>query len=103
MDVAAWLHGLGLEQYAQLFRDNDIDGEILRGMTPEDLKELGSGDRRRVPPRRAVIAAGRQSELARSRQSCWYRNHMAKAAVALQLTDRAVEGKHRRSRHESTN
>jgi class 3 adenylate cyclase len=41
MDVAAWLHGLGLEQYAQLFRDNDIDGEILRGMTSEDLKELG--------------------------------------------------------------
>src|SRR5438874_10791433 len=29
MDVPAWLRGLGLEQYAQLFRDNDIDGEIL--------------------------------------------------------------------------
>ena len=41
MDVAAWLRGLGLEQYAELFRDNDIDGEILRGMTAEDLKELG--------------------------------------------------------------
>ena len=41
MDIAAWLRGLGLEQYAQLFRDNDIDGEILRGMTAEDLKELG--------------------------------------------------------------
>jgi class 3 adenylate cyclase len=41
MDVAAWLRGLGLEQYAQLFRDNDIDGAILCGMTAEDLKELG--------------------------------------------------------------
>jgi class 3 adenylate cyclase len=41
MDVAAWLRGLGLEQYAQLFRDNDIDGEILCGLTAEDLKELG--------------------------------------------------------------
>jgi SAM domain (Sterile alpha motif) len=41
MDVAAWLRGLGLGQYAQLFRDNDIDGEILCGMTAEDLKELG--------------------------------------------------------------
>ena len=39
MDVAAWLYGLGLEQYAQLFRDNDIDGEILCGMTGEDLKD----------------------------------------------------------------
>jgi class 3 adenylate cyclase/predicted ATPase len=51
MDVAAWLRGLGLEQYAQLFRDNDIDGEILCGMTAEDLKELGIssfGHRRRL-------------------------------------------------------
>jgi hypothetical protein len=51
MDVAAWLRGLGLEQYAQLFRDNDIDGEILCGMTEEDLKELGIssfGHRRRL-------------------------------------------------------
>ena len=51
MDVAAWLCGLGLEQYAQLFRDNDIDGEILCGMTGEDLKELGIssfGHRRRL-------------------------------------------------------
>jgi hypothetical protein len=51
MDVAAWLRGLGLEQYAQLFRDNDIDGEILCGMTAEDLKVLGIssfGHRRRL-------------------------------------------------------
>jgi class 3 adenylate cyclase/tetratricopeptide (TPR) repeat protein len=65
MDVAAWLRGLGLEQYVQHFRDNDIDGEILCGMTAEDLKELGIssfGHRRRLfnaitalrgePPRR---------------------------------------------------
>jgi class 3 adenylate cyclase len=51
MDVAAWLRGLGLEQYAQLFRDNDIDVEILCGMAGEDLKELGIsslGHRRRL-------------------------------------------------------
>jgi hypothetical protein len=51
MDVAARLRGLGLEQYAQLFRNNDIDGEILSGMTAEDLKELGIssfGHRRRL-------------------------------------------------------
>ena len=51
MDVAAWLRRLGLDQYAQLFRDNDIDGEILCGMTAEDLKELGIssfGHRRRL-------------------------------------------------------
>jgi len=43
IDIADWLRGLGLEQYAQLFRDNDIDGEILSGMNAEDLKELGIG------------------------------------------------------------
>jgi hypothetical protein len=41
MDVAAWLRGLGLEQYAPAFRDNDIDGDLLRRLTAEDLRELG--------------------------------------------------------------
>jgi class 3 adenylate cyclase/predicted ATPase len=61
MDVAAWLRGLGLEQYAQLFRDNDIDGEILCGVTAEDLKELGIssfGHRRRLL--NAIAALGEE-------------------------------------------
>jgi class 3 adenylate cyclase len=41
MDLAEWLRGLGLEQYAPAFRDNDIDGEVLRRLTGEDLRELG--------------------------------------------------------------
>src|SRR3984893_759105 len=51
MDVAEWLRGLGLEQYAPAFRDNDIDAEVLRRLTGEDLRELGVrsiGHRRRV-------------------------------------------------------
>jgi class 3 adenylate cyclase len=51
MDVAQWLRGLGLEQYAPAFRDNDIDGEILRRLTAEDLHDLGVasiGHRRRL-------------------------------------------------------
>ena len=51
MDVAEWLRGLGLEQYAPAFRDNDIDGEVLRRLTAEDLRELGVasiGHRRRL-------------------------------------------------------
>jgi hypothetical protein len=35
MDVTEWLRGLGLEQYAPAFRDNDIDGEILRRLTAD--------------------------------------------------------------------
>jgi hypothetical protein len=51
MDVAEWLRGLGLEQYAPAFRDNDVDGEVLRRLTGDDLRELGVssvGHRRRL-------------------------------------------------------
>ena len=41
MDVGAWLKGLGLGQYYEIFLANDIDGELLRGLTADDLKELG--------------------------------------------------------------
>ena len=40
MDVAAWLLGLGLQQYESVSRDNDIDGAVLP-LTAEDLKNLG--------------------------------------------------------------
>jgi hypothetical protein len=29
LDIGAWLHGLGLQQYEQAFRDNAIDDAIL--------------------------------------------------------------------------
>jgi class 3 adenylate cyclase/tetratricopeptide (TPR) repeat protein len=51
MDVAAWLQGLGLERYVPAFRDNDVDAEVLRRLTAEDLLELGIasiGHRRRL-------------------------------------------------------
>ncbi|MGD9882754.1 MAG: adenylate/guanylate cyclase domain-containing protein [Reyranella sp.] len=41
MDVRAWLHGLGLGQYAEAFEANHIDGAMLRGLTADDLRELG--------------------------------------------------------------
>src|SRR5215831_18519595 len=51
MDVTEWLRSLGLEQYAPAFRDHDIDREVLRRLTGEDLRELGVasiGHRRRL-------------------------------------------------------
>jgi class 3 adenylate cyclase/predicted ATPase len=41
MDVAAWLRGLGLEQYASAFRENDVDGEVLSELTADDLISIG--------------------------------------------------------------
>src|SRR5262245_7484527 len=65
MDVAKWLRGLGLGQYALAFRDNDIDGEALRRLTAEDLRDLGvasSGHRRRLLDAIAALAKGQLAE-----------------------------------------
>ena len=41
MDISTWLHGLGMQQYAQAFRDHAIDAEVLLELTTDDLKDLG--------------------------------------------------------------
>ena len=41
LDIATWLQGIGLAQYAELFRSNDVDATLLRQLTGDDLKELG--------------------------------------------------------------
>ena len=41
MDVAAWLHDLGLARYVPAFRDNDVDAEVLPQLTAEDLISIG--------------------------------------------------------------
>jgi len=64
MDVAEWLRGLGLEHYTPAFRDNDIDGEVLRGLTADDLRELGVasiGHRRRLLDAIARLVDGQPS------------------------------------------
>lgn len=69
MDVAAWLHQLGLGQYVQAFRDNAVDGQILASLTPEDLKELGVvavGHRRRLLDAIAALRAEAEAEAARA-------------------------------------
>jgi class 3 adenylate cyclase/predicted ATPase len=54
VDIAGWLHGLGLEQYEQAFRDNAIDAAVLPELTAEDLKDLGVS---LVGHRRKLLAA----------------------------------------------
>ena len=50
MDVGAWLRSIGLAQYEQLFRQNDIDAEVLGDLTDADLEKLGLtlGHRKRL-------------------------------------------------------
>ena len=51
MDVAGWLHSLGLGRYEAAFRENNIDFTVLPKLTAEDLRDLGVvaiGDRRKI-------------------------------------------------------
>jgi class 3 adenylate cyclase len=54
MDVGTWLRRLGLGQYEQPFRDNDIDTEVLPELTADDLSGLGVAS---IGHRRKLLAA----------------------------------------------
>ncbi len=41
MAVEQWLRNLGLAQYAEAFAENDIDFDVLGGLSEADLRELG--------------------------------------------------------------
>ena len=50
MDVGHWLRSLGLAQYEGVFRDNEIEADILPDLTDADLEKLGLplGPRKRL-------------------------------------------------------
>jgi class 3 adenylate cyclase len=54
VDITAWLNRLGLEQYEQVFRDNDVDAEVLPDLTADDLISIGVTS---VGHRRKLLAA----------------------------------------------
>ena len=61
MDVAAWLSGLGLGQYAATFRDHDIDASLLPTLSSNELRELGVaslGHRKRLLAAIAALPTG---------------------------------------------
>jgi class 3 adenylate cyclase/predicted ATPase len=41
LDIEGWLRGIGFAQYAEMFRANDIDVELLGRLTNDDLKDIG--------------------------------------------------------------
>ncbi len=60
MDLESWLRSLGLERYAERFRENEIGLDVLTDLTDFDLKQLGValGDRKRLLKGIAALAAG---------------------------------------------
>ena len=58
MDIDGWLRGIGLAQYAQTFRDNAIDADVLRDLNDDHLRELGLPLGARLKLLRAVATLG---------------------------------------------
>jgi class 3 adenylate cyclase len=61
MDVSRWLRDLGVGNYAEAFRANDIDGEVLSRLTAADLIALGItsiGHRRKLLDAIALLQGG---------------------------------------------
>jgi class 3 adenylate cyclase len=50
MDVVSWLRSLGLEKYEPVFRENEIDADVLPELSELDLEKLGVplGHRKRL-------------------------------------------------------
>ncbi|NIA72173.1 AAA family ATPase [Pelagibius litoralis] len=63
----AWLQGLGLDRYAAIFAEQDIDFDLLVDLTEADLIELGMsfGDRKKML--RAIAALIREEETGEGR------------------------------------
>ena len=40
-DTVEWLHSIKQGKYADIFQENEIDGDMLSDFTAEDLEELG--------------------------------------------------------------
>ncbi len=61
-DIAHWLEGLGLSQYAKTFARNDIDLEVLPDLSDDDLKDLGLtlGHRRKLLKAVAALPAEKE-------------------------------------------
>src|SRR5215510_2353381 len=60
IEITDWLRALGLEQYEQVFRANDVDAEVLPKLTAEDLISIGVtsvGHRRKLLQAIAALGA----------------------------------------------
>jgi len=59
MEIGEWLRSLGLEKYEAVFRDNEIEADVLPELTELDLEKLGLplGPRKRLLKAIATLAA----------------------------------------------
>ena len=65
VDLHVFLTGLGLQQYVQIFTDNDIDGVALLDLEERHLKELGVSLGHRMKLLKAIAALRKGGDNAR--------------------------------------
>jgi hypothetical protein len=58
LDVRTWLHDNGFERFADLFEENEIDGEALLYLGDGDLEKLGIAMGPRKKLLRAIASLG---------------------------------------------
>ena len=86
MDIGVWLRSLGFEQYEALFRENDIDAEILGDLTDVDLEKLGVSLGHRKHLLKAIASLGEAQTQGKSSKPRAIRRSAADAAGRRQLT-----------------
>ena len=86
MDIVVWLRSLGLGQYEDAFRNNEIDETVLPGLTAEDLKELGVaalGHRRWWSAMRLTTYDARCADRVSVQLGPWQQSYRAKLAAIV--------------------
>jgi class 3 adenylate cyclase len=63
MDLREWLRSLGLERYEPVFRENDIDADVIRDLTDEHLRELAVPMGARLKLLKAIAELGSDTAL----------------------------------------
>jgi class 3 adenylate cyclase len=84
MEVGDWLRRLGLGQYEVAFREKEVDGEVLRNLTADDLEDLGVtlvGHRRKI-----LAAIGKLSGSSHAPDNETKPSSVASSAERRQLT-----------------
>ena len=62
MDLGGWLRSLGLERYEAVFRDNEIDADVLHDLTDNHLREMGVALGARLKLLKAIAALSPRAE-----------------------------------------
>ncbi len=89
IDIGDWLRSIGLSQYEAAFRDNEVDNEVLRSLTADDLKDLGVtlvGHRRKILAAIAELSASATASAARNAEHLPLVKASHTAAERRQLT-----------------